>query len=63
MFCFFTFCSEKMLSTSYSNVSLISYMKMQHKMKKELKPKEPVEENESEGENEWNTEEPSFMET
>ena len=36
---------------------------MQHKMKKELKPKEPVEENESEGENEWNTEEPSFMET
>ena len=36
---------------------------MQHKMKKELKAKEPVEENESEEENEWNTEEPSFMET
>ena len=63
IFSFLLFCLEKMLSTSYSNVSLISYMKMQHKMKKELKAKEPVEENESEEENEWNTEEPSFMET
>ena len=57
---------EKMLSSSYSNVSLISYMKLQHQMKKNLKKEKEEEEEvetEEEKENEWNAEEPSFMET
>ena len=53
-----------MLSSSYSNVSLISYMKLQHQMKKSLKKEKEEEiEMEEEEENEWNAEEPSFMET
>ena len=54
-----------MLSSSYSNVSLISYMKLQHQMKKNLKKEKEEEEVETdeEKENEWNAEEPSFMET